>query len=191
MKDVPGEVVSLQRDLDVLGLGPCIAGDVISSGRRSTVIRLTLPHRGDLVLKQFTASASTRHARYHGTPLARFEYERNASLYLLSGLEGCIAEPVAWAVADGRHLFAQEFVHGTLLSQFAATADVQERQAVVAALERVVERAHEALIFDLDLHLRNVMVSRDAGGAFAAHWRPAACRGKAFHRFLATLADSA
>ena len=135
----------------------------IGRGRRCTAWRANRSGH-DFVVKLYSDRAIARHAARYALPIARFEYERNLSLFTMRGLRGKIAEPLGFVSRGVRQVFLQEFVTGVPLVSFAASANGSERLRVNAALVNIVRTAHEHAIFDLDLHPSNVLVMRSVSG---------------------------
>lgn len=135
----------------------------IGSGRRCTAWRAN-GWGQDFVVKLYLDRAIAKHAARNALPLARFEYERNLSLFMTRGLHARIARPLGFVSRGVRQVFLQEFVPGVPLASFAASASVPERLQLEAALASVVRTAHEHAIFDLDLHPSNVIVMRRESG---------------------------
>lgn len=133
----------------------------IGRGRRCIVWRAKHDGR-DVVIKRFADAAIAKHAARHTAPLARFEFERNQALRNISALRDHIARPLGFIADAMTHLLIQEFIDGTPLHRFAATANAEERKRVGMELEGIVNAAHTAGIYDLDLHPLNVLIGRDA-----------------------------
>lgn len=148
----------LQSTVDALER--CTILGQIGGGRRCAVMRARTDEGRDIVLKYFSPEATAKHARYHPVPLARFEFERNAALHRVEGLQGCIARPLGFVAVEERQVLAQEFVEGVELGAFIRSAAEAEARAVAAELARIVSVAHAAGVFDLDLHPANVLVIR-------------------------------
>ncbi|MEX2122971.1 MAG: hypothetical protein WD795_03690 [Woeseia sp.] len=135
----------------------------IGSGRRCTAWRANSWGQ-DFVVKLYSDRAIAKHAARYTLPIARFEYERNLSLFTTHGLRGKIARPLGFVSRGVRQVFLQEFVTGVPLASFAVSASESERLRVNAALVSIVRTAHEHAIFDLDLHPSNVLVMRSVSG---------------------------
>jgi RIO-like serine/threonine protein kinase len=133
----------------------------IGRGRRCVVWRARHDGR-DVVLKRFADTAIAKHAARHAVPLARFEFERNQALRAIAALRHHISRPLGFVADAARHMLIQEFIDGTPLHRFAATASAEERSRIGRELERIVNAAHDAGIYDLDLHPLNVLIRRDA-----------------------------
>lgn len=117
----------------------------------------------DVVLKLYKAGAVERHFRLTGTELPRYEYERNLAFYEAPGLARYVAEPLAYVTGPGIAAFVQERLVGPLYYQH-----YRSNGAVDGALFRhvreIVDRAHAAGLYDVDLHAGNFVVVAERGG---------------------------
>lgn len=130
----------------------------LGEGKRSRAWRVRWQGQ-DSVLKLYRPQASDKHLRRHGTPLARYEYRRNLTLYNIPGLEAHIAKPLAFWSNGPAQALVQEYVDGVLFEEFRQTAPAHVLRTLVASLASIVRRAHEAKVFDLDLHPNNILVT--------------------------------
>jgi len=135
----------------------------IGTGRRCTAWR-AIRHGRDLVAKRFTDRAAAKHASRHGVSIARFEFERNTSLFAVHELRSNVARPLGFVASGSQQVFLQEFVDGLPLLRYAASASESERSLVHAELLRIVAIAHDASFYDLDLHPKNILVRRRVDG---------------------------
>jgi hypothetical protein len=136
--------------------------DEIGRGRRSRVYRSRWQGR-DCAVKIYEKVAAARHARITGEGIAEFEYARNLSYYRAPGLGRYVAEPLGCVAIDDTQALAQELLIGQLYYYY-----YRERAGRIAAslagdLANMVELAHAAGLFDMDLHAMNVMVIEKAG----------------------------
>ncbi|MGB0221541.1 MAG: hypothetical protein ACPHN2_15010 [Sinimarinibacterium flocculans] len=142
---------------------------LLGEGKRSRAWRVRWQGR-DSVLKLYRPDASDKHLRRHGTTLARYEYRRNLTLYRIPGLESHIARPFAFWSDGPVQALVQEYVDGVLFEDFRKTAPPHVLRTLVASLSRIVRRAHDARVFDLDLHPNNIMVTGGSvGGECGRH----------------------
>lgn len=136
---------------------------VVGAGRRCIAFAAAYGSR-QVVLKIYHQQAVAKHVRREGYSLARYEYERNVALRDVAELTPHIADPIACFSSPCCELFIQERVLGEPLDVFLRTCSATARAFALGELRLIVERAHEAGIFDLDLHPRNVLVRRGARG---------------------------
>lgn len=136
---------------------------VVGAGRRCIAFAAAYGGR-QVVLKVYRPQAVAKHARRLGCSLARYEYERNVALRGVAKLAPHIPDPIACFSSSRCELFIQERVLGQPLDAFLRTCSATARAFVLGEIRLIVERAHEAGIFDLDLHPRNVLVRRSARG---------------------------
>lgn len=118
----------------------------------------------ECVVKVYAPAAAAKHAQRHRVALARFEYQRNLALYRAPGLAAHVARPLAYLADGPQQAFVQEFVSGTLFEHFRVGADPLHIAALLDSLPSLIDRAHAAGIYDLDLHPNNVMVADDGRG---------------------------
>ncbi len=131
----------------------------LGEGGRSTVYRGRDGDR-EVAIKVYKRRALSRHDRKLGGNLAEFEFERNRTLYRVPGLENYIAEPLDCVVAPERSAVVQELLVGELYFFYRERHPVE---GLKAHLERILELAHGAGLFDLDMHSLNVMVVEQEG----------------------------
>jgi hypothetical protein len=117
----------------------------------------------DVALKLYKAGAVERHARLLGEELAEFEYRRNRAFYDAPAMRDYVAEPLAFFSDGCVSAFLQERLEGELYyfhykKRAGAVADSLGRD-----LEKIVEGAHAAGLYDVDLHAGNVMVVERQG----------------------------
>ena len=136
--------------------------DEVGRGRRSRVYRCIWKGR-ECALKVHARSATERHRRLTGQGIAEFEFGRNRAYYRAPGMKHYVAEPLGFVSAGELQALAQELLRGEIYYQY-----YRKRRGAVAAslaqdLERMVELAHAAELFDMDLHSMNVMVVEERG----------------------------
>ncbi|MGQ0529247.1 MAG: hypothetical protein ACT4PG_05375 [Panacagrimonas sp.] len=135
----------------------------LGEGKRSMAYRVQWQGR-ECVVKVYAPAAAAKHAQRHRVALARFEYQRNLALYRAPGLAAHVARPLAYLADGPQQAFVQEFVSGTLFEHFRVGADPLHIAALLDSLPSLIDRAHAAGIYDLDLHPNNVMVADDGRG---------------------------
>jgi hypothetical protein len=135
---------------------PVIA--LLGEGKRSRAWRVRWQGQ-DSVLKLYRPQACRKHLQRTGIQLARYEYRRNLTLYRIPGLEAHIARPLAFWSEGPVQALVQEHVDGVLFEEFRRTAPPHVLRTLVASLSSIVRKAHEAKVFDLDLHPNNIMVT--------------------------------
>ena len=135
----------------------------LGEGKRSTAYRVMWQGR-ECALKVYNPAAAAKHAQRQPLALARFEYRRNLVLYRAPGLAAHVAQPLAYLAEGSAQAFVQEFIPGVLFEHFRMDADPAQIAALVASLPELIDKAHAAGIYDLDLHPNNVMVTDDGRG---------------------------
>lgn len=136
--------------------------DEVGRGRRSRVYRCLWKGR-ECALKVHASVATERHLRLTGQGIAEFEFARNLAYYRAPGMSRYVAEPLGFVAAGAMQALAQELLRGEIYYHY-----YRKRGCVVAAslaqdLKRMVELAHAAELFDMDLHSMNVMVVEEQG----------------------------
>jgi len=141
--------------------GPIEPGPRLARGLVTTVYRARLDGR-PAALKVFRPRSVARHADRSELDIAEFEYRRNLAFHLVPGLTRYIAEPLGFISLPGVSAVVQELLAGE--SYYAATRRRgSPPPGVFPHIERIVERAHAAGLYDLDLHALNVLVVEDGG----------------------------
>jgi hypothetical protein len=100
----------------------------------------------------------------HDEPLARFELNRNRRLYAAPALRKNIVRPIGAIDRGGQQILIQDVVRGETLFEFSATAHERDRHRIYGQLVRIVTAAHDASIFDLDIHSGNILIARGRTG---------------------------
>ena len=153
--DAGGLELSALGDVRVLGRlgegGRSIVYDAIWQGR-------------PVALKVYKATAVVRHARKHPVPLAEFEHDRNGRFFRAPGLAPYVAEPLAWMSTPGVSATVQERLEGQLYYFRFQARDGRVEEELFGHVARIVELAHAASLYDVDLHAMNVMVVEGPDG---------------------------
>ncbi len=136
----------------------------MGEGGRSTVFRGRREGR-EVAIKVYKALALANHSRKLGGNLAEYEFERNRSFYRAPGLARYVAEPIDCLVTDEYSAIVQELLVGDLYYFFRQKRGAEAVAVLRSHLERIVELAHAADLFDLDMHSLNVMVVEEDGTA--------------------------
>ncbi len=136
----------------------------LGEGGRSTVYRGRREGR-EVAIKVYKALALAKHSRKLGGNLAEYEFERNRSFYQAPGLARYVVEPIDCLVTDEYSAIVQELLVGDLYYFFRQKRGAEAVVGLRVHLERIVELAHAADLFDLDMHSLNVMVVDEDGTA--------------------------
>jgi RIO-like serine/threonine protein kinase len=109
-------------------------------------------------LKVYKSAGISKHRKRHPTNIAEFEYQRNKAIYEVAGLSAYIAQPFYyWATPDVCAL-VQERLKGPLYYFYYRDHQGKIPPAFKQHLETILDRAHEAGIYDVDMHAFNVIV---------------------------------
>ncbi len=111
----------------------------------------------DVVLKLYKAGAIERHHRLMGEELVEFEWKRNRAFYDAPGLRPYVAEPLAYVMGPGVAAFIQEKLEGRLY-YFDYVDRGSPDEELFEHVKTIVRLAHEAQLYDVDLHAGNMMV---------------------------------
>jgi hypothetical protein len=117
-----------------------------------------------VALKVYKSHAVARHARKHPLALPRYEYERNCAFLAVPGLERHVARPLAFVETEGVSALVQERLWGQLYYFHHRDAGGRVDPELVAQMRRILDLAHAAGLYDVDLHAMNVIVDRDEVG---------------------------
>jgi hypothetical protein len=138
--------------------------EVVGIGRRCVAFSARR-HDQALVLKSYHPQAVARHADRVGGSLARYECERNAVLHCIARLTPYIAAPIGYWSAPREEFFLQKRVSGESLDSFLRSCSGYAREHFLSELRTILDCAHGAGLYDLDLHPGNVLVQRRADGS--------------------------
>jgi len=149
------------------GLELTAIGDVRITGRLGEGVTCVVC-RGewrdrDVTVKLYKASAVEWHARRHHQELAEFEYRRNMEFYEAPGLARYVARPLAYLSTGPVSALVQERLDGILYHRYYRDRNGEVPDSLVEHVRRIIELAHEAGLYDVDLHARNVMVVSEYG----------------------------
>jgi hypothetical protein len=156
-------------------------GKLLGKGRRCTAF--AAEYAGEQVaVKTYRIEAMTKCQHRYGMTAPAFEHSRNSDLYGIEAIRRFIARPIAvFGEGDGySHAFIQQLVEGislnTLIEQLGAVPP-----ETVAALQTVVNEAHGAGLYDLDLGPKNIRVRGTSEG-----WQPMLFDFNMLPQYLAT-----
>jgi hypothetical protein len=149
------------------GLELTAIGDVRITGRLGEGVTCVVC-RGEwkgreVTVKLYKASAVEWHARRHRQELAEFEYRRNKAFHEVPGLARYVARPLAYLATGPVSALVQERLDGLLYHRYYRERNGEVPGSLREHLRRIVELAHEAGLYDVDLHARNVMVVTENG----------------------------
>lgn len=165
-KTVPARSVvnSSRLDLSATAFAQVAVSNLVGVGCRCRAFAAR-GYDQDLILKAYHARSVAKHAQYSGGSLARYEHERNSALRSIPALAGFIAAPLGFVSEPRLELFLQERVFGEPLPAFMRTCSSAAHERLLDDLRMVIEHAHRAGIFDLDLQPSNIIVQRNVDGS--------------------------
>lgn len=156
------EADSSTARLLLAGLPRLRLGERIGSGRRCDVYAARYWGM-DLVVKRYRPEAIAKHAALTDLPLAEFEFRRNHACFSVPGLDQNVARPLAYHVGKDGQWVIQERLKGELCLDASTDWSPAQWRDLRGRLLELVVRAHDAELYDLDLHPGNIMLV-DAGG---------------------------
>lgn len=116
-----------------------------------------------VALKVYKPASIINHAKRHPLNIAEFEFQRNKTIYELPGLSEYIAQPLYYWANPDVCAMVQERLIGPLYYFYS-----QERKGKVSPdfkqhLQIIINLAHEAGLYDVDMHAFNVIVDESSG----------------------------
>jgi hypothetical protein len=157
------EIAELGAALPGTRLGQLECGPVIGAGSRCTVYAARLAGR-DCALKIYKATAVAKHARHHPQALAEYEFSVNGAYRACPPLTRYVAEPIDFLVTSRLQLFVQERLDGPLYYFWYQRECEAARARMRQHIERMVEEAHRAAIYGINLQALNLIVVRESDG---------------------------
>jgi hypothetical protein len=142
-------------------------GKLLGEGQRCVVYAGS--YRGQPVaVKVYRASMMAKCLRRYGVTRSAFEYRRSNEAYSIETIRRFVARPIAlFGEGDGySHAFIQQRVEGIRLRALIGELGVVPPETL-ASLRIVVNEAHRARLYDLDLCANNIRVRQTADG-----WQP-------------------
>ena len=112
----------------------------------------------DLVIKRYRPEAIAKHAALADLPLAEFEFRRNLACFSVPGLEQNVARPVAYHVGKDGQWVIQQRLKGELCLDSSGNWSTEQWSSLRERLLELVVCAHDAQLYDLDLHPGNIML---------------------------------
>ena len=120
--------------------------------------------RGQQVaLKVYKPDSIRNHSKRHVLNIAEFEFQRNKTIYELPGLTAYIAKPLCfWANPDVCAM-AQERLFGPLYDFYFLENKGRIPPGFKRHLRIIIDLAHDAGFYDVDIHAFNVIVDETSG----------------------------
>ena len=112
----------------------------------------------EVALKVYKPASIEHHYHNFGDELVEFEWNRNRELYAAPGLSTYVAEPLAYLCMPGVQAFVQEKLNGPLYYYYFLESGSRVDEKMLAHVRKIVECAHAAGIYDIDLHAGNLIV---------------------------------
>jgi hypothetical protein len=120
--------------------------------------------RGQQVtLKVYKPEGIRNHAKRHTLNIAEFEFQRNKTIYELPGLSVYVARPLHfWASLDVCAM-VQERLFGPLYYFYYLEHNGKVSPGFKKHLRNIIDLAHAAGFYDVDIHAFNVIVDESGG----------------------------
>lgn len=149
------------------GLELTAIGDVRLTGRLGEGVTCVV-HRGEwhgreVTVKLYKAAAVEWHARRHRQELAEYEYRRNKQFHEAPGLARYVARPLAYLSSGPVSVLVQERLDGILYHRYHRDRNGEVPDSLLEHVRRIIDLAHQAGLYDVDLHARNIMVVSEDG----------------------------
>lgn len=120
--------------------------------------------RGQQVaLKVYKPERIITHTRRHALNIAEFEFQRNKTIYEIPGLSDYIAKPLYYWANPDVCAMAQERLFGPLYYFYYLDNKSQVAPAFKQHLRIIIDLAHNASFYDVDIHAFNVIVDESRG----------------------------
>lgn len=157
------EAATIEAALAGSRLASLEVGALIGAGSRCTAHAARLAGE-ERVLKVYKPAAIVKHARHDPRPLAQYEYEANREYRACPALARYVAAPIDFLVTGTLQVFLQERLHGPLYYYWYVAASVPERDRMREHIDHMIEEAHRARIYGINLQALNLIVAPDASG---------------------------
>jgi hypothetical protein len=112
----------------------------------------------NVALKIYKAGTIEHHHRAHGDEVVQFEWNRNQEFYDAPGLRPYVAEPLAYLCMPGIQALLQEKLNGPLYYSHCQENGNRVDKKLFGHIRNIVKCAHDAGIYDIDLHAGNLIV---------------------------------
>jgi serine/threonine protein kinase len=120
--------------------------------------------RGQQVaLKVYKPEGIKNHIKRHPLNIAEFEFQRNKTIYELPGLSGYVARPLHYWANPEVCAMAQERLIGPLYYFYYLENNGKVSPGFKQHLRIIVDLAHDAGFYDVDIHAFNVIVDESSG----------------------------
>ena len=143
-------------------IGEVRVGEKLGEGGRSVVYGGAWRER-QVALKIYKPEGIKNHAKRHSLNIAEFEFRRNKAFYELPGLADYIAEPLDYIINSEICAMIQERLRGPLYYFYYQAKQGQIAPEFKQHLQKIIDLAHGAGLFDVDIHAFNVIVDESSG----------------------------
>ena len=116
-----------------------------------------------VALKVYKPKGIKNHDKRHRLNIAEFEFRRNKAFYELPGLSEYIAQPLHYMVKPDICAMIQERLNGPLYYFYYREHKGKISPGFRQHLQTITKLAHEAGLFDVDMHAFNVIVDESSG----------------------------
>lgn len=116
-----------------------------------------------VALKAYKPEGIRNHAKRHVMNIAEFEFQRNKTIYELPGLSGYVAKPLCFWADPDLCAMAQERLFGPLYYFYYLENKGRVPPGFKQHLRNILDMAHDAGFYDVDIHAFNVIVDESSG----------------------------
>lgn len=157
-------MIAAAKDTFPARIGDVRVREKLGEGGRSVVYGGEWQGR-QVALKVYKQTGIENHAKRHALNIAEFEFLRNKAFYDVPGLSDYVAEPLHYMAGSDVCAMVQERLKGPLYYFYYRDHRGNISPGFKHHLQKIVDLAHAADLFDVDIHAFNVIVDESSGEA--------------------------
>lgn len=143
-------------------VGEVLVQEKLGEGGRSVVYGGNWQGR-PVALKVYKPAAIKNHQKRHPLNIAEFEFQRNKVIYELPGMSEYIAQPLHYWIDSNVSAMIQERLEGPLYFFYYKDHKGKVPPEFKQHLQTIIDLAHDADLYDVDMHAFNVIVDLSSG----------------------------